>query len=386
MERKRIGLAFSYSENWIAGTYYIFNMVHAMRLIPDEKKPHVVVITSSLENFNLIQKETAYPYLEYFQFPFPAPKFSLIERAINKASRIVIKRNLIRKKPKQPNIEFLYPNEIEGIEVTSGKRVNWVPDFQEKHLPHLFTEEGLKYRENFQKEVVCEGDLVVLSSEDSLNDFNRFYPHASLETFVIPFAVTHPDFSDLHVNDLLKKYQLPTSYFLVPNQFWAHKNHKVVIEAVAQLVKNKREITVAFSGKENDYRNKDYVVELKKLINELGIEKNIVFLGFIDRKDQLGLMDNALAIVQPSLFEGWSTVVEDAKAVNTFLIASSIEVHKEQVSKNVLFFDPHDVSELTNAMEQLISQSVVVSPHDYGRDQQVFSDRISELIEKINQL
>ncbi len=41
------------------------------------------------------------------------------------------------------------------------------------------------------------------------------------------------------------------------------------------------------------------------------------FLGFIDRGEQLQLMKNSIAIVQPSLFEGWSTVVEDTKAMQS---------------------------------------------------------------------
>ena len=52
-------------------------------------------------------------------------------------------------------------------------------------------------------------------------------------------------------------------------------------------------------------------------------------------------MQGSLAIVQPSLFEGWSTVVEDAKALNKLLIVSNIEVHKEQLQNSAaIFFDP----------------------------------------------
>jgi hypothetical protein len=61
-------------------------------------------------------------------------------------------------------------------------------------------------------------------------------------------------------------------------------------------------------------------------------------------------MQNALAIIQPSLFEGWSTVVEDAKALNQHVIASSLSVHKEQLEKNASFFDPFDYKRLAELM------------------------------------
>jgi glycosyltransferase involved in cell wall biosynthesis len=79
---------------------------------------------------------------------------------------------------------------------------------------------------------------------------------------------------------------------------------------------------------------------------EYHLEKEIIFLGFIDRTDQLVLMKNALAVIQPSLFEGWSTVVEDAKALNQTIIASDIAVHQEQLEDKGYYFSPHDYPEL----------------------------------------
>lgn len=80
---------------------------------------------------------------------------------------------------------------------------------------------------------------------------------------------------------------------------------------------------------------------------------NVKFLGFIDREDQICLMDNAMAIIQPSLFEGWSTVVEDSKALNQNCIVSNIAVHKEQLGHQGYFFDP-------NSADSLIAQMIKV--------------------------
>ena len=51
------------------------------------------------------------------------------------------------------------------------------------------------------------------------------------------------------------------------------------------------------------------------MAESLDIKKYISILGFISRQDQLSLMRDAIAVIQPSLFEGWSTVVEDCKAI-----------------------------------------------------------------------
>jgi glycosyltransferase involved in cell wall biosynthesis len=127
--------------------------------------------------------------------------------------------------------------------------------------------------------------------------------------------------------------------------------------AVKELKAKGIEITVAFTGNTNDYRNPHYFTELKAFVEEHNIGSNIKFLGFIDRRDQLQLMNNAIAIIQPSLFEGWSTVVEDAKLMNKFLLVSDIEIHREQlVNSSARFFDPHNVDQLVQLLQQASEQ------------------------------
>ena len=62
----------------------------------------------------------------------------------------------------------------------------------------------------------------------------------------------------------------------------------------------------------------------------------------------------SVALLQPSLYEGWSTLVEEAKALSKFIVLSDLPVHREQINKNVAFFDPHNANELAVKMiEQL---------------------------------
>jgi hypothetical protein len=76
----------------------------------------------------------------------------------------------------------------------------------------------------------------------------------------------------------------------------------------------------------------------------------VKFLGFIDRAEQLLILKNSIAVIQPSLFEGWSTVVEDCKAQNHNIILSSLPVHKEQISEGAIFFNPYEPQDLANSI------------------------------------
>jgi hypothetical protein len=73
-----------------------------------------------------------------------------------------------------------------------------------------------------------------------------------------------------------------------------------------------------------------------------------------------------MSYIQPSLFEGWSTTVEDAKCLNQHVLLSDIPVHREQLTYNVDFFNPHDPIDLADKMEKIISGNTTHRPANYG--------------------
>lgn len=380
-QRKQVGLIFLYNENWIAGAYYIINIVHALNLLPDKEKPQITIFSDKQQNFEILKNETQYKYLNFFQLSIV--KYSVLERIINKISIKLFHKKIINKSPKYPNIDMLYPNYMDNIyqkSLKKFKKVNWIPDFQEEHLPEFFSKEEIVNRKHNQSEVICKGDFVVFSSKDAQKDFNNLYPEAILQQFVLNFSVTHPDFSNQKIGDLLNKYNLQNHYFFSPNQFWAHKNQMVISKAIKNLKEKGVEVVVAFSGKEDDYRNKNYVSELKEFVEINNLKDNIKFLGFISREEQLCLMKNSIAIIQPSLFEGWSTVVEDAKSLNKFIILSDLGVHKEQIKINVHFFDPYDFENLSKILEKYNKEIPKVIQVDYKNDIHKFANKFIDLV------
>jgi glycosyltransferase involved in cell wall biosynthesis len=71
-------------------------------------------------------------------------------------------------------------------------------------------------------------------------------------------------------------------------------------------------------------------------------------------------MKHAVAVIQPSLFEGWSTVIEDAMAMNQSIIASDLEVNYEQLGEKGVFFDRNDAVALAfKVQEQFMSKKKV---------------------------
>ena len=85
------------------------------------------------------------------------------------------------------------------------------------------------------------------------------------------------------------------------------------------------------------------------------IEKNNLstyfrMTGNIPYTDVKLLQHFSMAVIQPSLFEGWNTAVEECKLLGKKIILSNIPVHLEQNPENVIFFDPHDEDMLADIL------------------------------------
>lgn len=377
--RSEIAVIYSYSKNWIGGTYYVQNLVKALNSLDDSSKPVVNVYTQDEKTFDSFKSITEYPYLNLRLF---STNITFFKRTINKLLRIfhldsyqfgVIDLS-------KTNDELIFPVSNYEIAFPKSKIIGWIPDFQEKYYPKFFSKEELVTRERIHRGFVHNNIPIVFSSCDALKDFNTYYPEltSEVQTFVLPFAVSHPDFSNLSIDDITKKYNITKKYLFCANQFWIHKNHRFLFQAFAKAKEMGSDLQLVCSGNMFDYRNENYGNELSELLKSLDIVEDVKLVGFIDREEQLCLMKHSHAIVQPSLFEGWSTVVEDAKALNKFIFLSNLSVHLEQSPKNCCYFDPSNVDELA---EKLLSIKVDEEDYDYNVNIKEFAKNFVSIIE-----
>src|SRR5262249_18351656 len=140
---------------------------------------------------------------------------------------------------------------------------------------------------------------------------------------------------------------------------------------------------LAFTGREEDHRDPDYGPSMLRLAAELGLGERARFLGFLPREDQLGVMRGAVAVVQPSLCEGWSTVVEDARAVGRPVLASDIAVHREQLGEGAELFDPLDPGALAALLSRYTASDPPAPWIDYEAARRRFSDDLWAMIGEI---
>jgi glycosyltransferase involved in cell wall biosynthesis len=386
VKRAKVGLIYTNDENWIGGTYYIQNLVYALNCLNDGDKPELFIYTKTEIEFLQI-KDTFYPYLQRKQLSYSQGSLPLLKRIFSKINYFFLNKHLYA----QPlfmsdlSVDVIFPSDVALVVASTTKKIYWIPDFQEQKLPMFFTKKQILTRNQSHYLIAKSTDQVIFSSQDAFNDFKLLEPDFFCKAFVLNFAVTHPDFDDLKIDNLTVKYNLHKPFYFAPNQFWKHKNHMIILKAIKILKDNGIiDFIVAFSGKEYDGTNSEYCDSLKKFVKENDISSYVRFLGFIDRKEQLKLMKNSIAIIQPSLFEGWSTVVEDAKAMNQYIIASKINVHIEQLKTNVSFFNPNDSNELSNILETVIRNKILITKYDYHNNILKFANDFMNIIKQIH--
>jgi glycosyltransferase involved in cell wall biosynthesis len=149
---------------------------------------------------------------------------------------------------------------------------------------------------------------------------------------------------------------LPEEFIFMPNQFYKHKNHELVVRAL-QLVASRGKAPVVFaSGAQLDSRNPDYPRNLVASVARAGLSQNFVTPGQIPYAHVLALMRACSAFLNPSLCEGWSTTVEEARALGVPMHLSDLDVHKEQAGTDARYFDRYSVASLATCLESVKRQ------------------------------
>jgi glycosyltransferase involved in cell wall biosynthesis len=371
-------------KNWTGGYNYLLNLVRALSEHASDRVQPVLFFGNDID--------------ENEARPFERITGAMVIRnaAFDEAYKARRLRNaLLTGCDKVAAIEFA-AHDIESVFESAqfyGWRfpipvVAWIPDFQHRHLKHLFDFKQYWRREIGFRAQALSGRRIMLSSEDARQDCEQFYPNTRGRTRVVRFAVPTAKVIDADAaRAVADQYGLPKVFFFLPNQFWKHKNHDCVIKALQILKAKGRDVVVAVSGKQADPRDPEYFPGIKLLVETSDLAQNFLLLGLIPHEHILGLMRSCAALINPSRFEGWSTTVEEAKAMGTPMILSSLRVHMEQ-SEHAVFFDPDAPEQLACILDKfspLAPQERYLlsarAAHDATIKMKIFADEFVGLME-----
>ncbi len=329
--RVRLGLIVLEHAEWIGGSIYIQNLVATLDRLPERERPRVRLLGVANPESPLARSLVRHRCVEWSVLDSGRPP-SIAVRIMRRLRRGWGAGTELSSDGEMGPMDVLYPGgfspELDALPVA---KLFWITDFQHAHLPNLFSPEELARRQSGMARIADQEGLLVLSSQAALKDFRALFPQAAVRPRVWSFC------SQLHLPEVapvdpVKEYGLPRKFLYLPNQFWAHKDHLTAFEALAELRRRGLVVPLVCTGLERDPRQPDHMARVRDFVTANGLAEQVRFLGMVPREHQIEIFRCAAAVLQPSRFEGWSTVVEDTKAVGRPLIVSDIDVHREQTA------------------------------------------------------
>ena len=163
-------------------------------------------------------------------------------------------------------------------------------------------------------------------------------------------AYTSPSAEQIHAT--AQKYGLPSTFFFYPAITWPHKNHEVILRALA-ILKTERGVTphVFFTGSSAGHRS-----ILDRLAQDLRVGNQLHFLGFVSSTELQGIFRSATAMLFPSKFEGFGLPILEAFHAQLPVLSSDATTLPEVARDGARYFDPDSPEELSALMWEILEQ------------------------------
>jgi len=151
-----------------------------------------------------------------------------------------------------------------------------------------------------------------------------------------------------------ERFHLPPDYIFYPAQFWPHKNHARIIEALEQL-KGNHGLTVhaVFCGSHADAVRERQFALLTDMAERCGVADQIHVLGFVDDNELAALYAGARALVMPTFFGPTNIPLLEAWALGCPVLTSDIPGVREQMGDAALLVDPRRVDLIADGIRRL---------------------------------
>ncbi len=135
-------------------------------------------------------------------------------------------------------------------------------------------------------------------------------------------------------------------YFLFVGNVYPHKNAERMIKAFNIFLQYFPQTLLILVGKEDFFYKR-----LRETVNKMDLGKKIIFYGRASDEELGVLYENAIAVVVPSLMEGFGLPALEAMANKCLVLASSIPSLKEVCREDAIYFDPYDGNDIAEKMK-----------------------------------
>jgi glycosyltransferase involved in cell wall biosynthesis len=207
------------------------------------------------------------------------------------------------------------------------------------------------YRQLSLPHTVKVADAVILNSESLRAEVHHYFDVDPAKVHLIPEAVDHdlfmPGDRDQAWDHITRTYGVTKPFVLFVSSLWKYKNAAGLIRAFAAAKDELGERQLVLVGPDRD---RDYVAELHRLANDLGIADDIVWVGGVPLADTVPFYRCADVFVYPSFNETFGLPILEAMACGCPVVTSNTTAMPETAGGAALLADPTDPDSIADAV------------------------------------
>ena len=229
-----------------------------------------------------------------------------------------------------------------------------IPDMQHEKYPQNFSNEVLNWRKTKIEQSSISTDHIITISKFSKKEITKYLNVDSNKVSVTYLST--PYWHDIPFNkkinqEVINKYQLkPKKYFFFPANTWPHKNFKRLLNAFAKISNKYPSIDLLLAVQSNNIDP-----DLKKIIEKHNLNKRIRFIGFVEDKHISYIFKNSLAVVIPSLYEGFGIPAIEAMKQGVPVLCSNTTSLPEIFEDAALYFNPNSTEKIARSLVKIIN-------------------------------
>jgi len=360
----KIGILGEGFVDWGGGIDFLRGVSTALHFADPAIEQHVLVPSRGLNVTLQAARERVKRLLGRPTHAAHRPKWEHVERTFSETGARLHAVDLgpaaLARASRQLGLDVLLPAIAPLPDSVGVPWVGYLFDFQHKRLPHFFSDVESTTRDAAFERMLHSARAVIVNARDVANDVRHFYPDSRARLFALPFsAAPGDDWFDQDVADTARRHGVHGPWFVICNQFWKHKDHETAFKAFAELARQHADVSLVCTGATSDYRYPGHFDELMAYARREGIGDRIHVLGLIPKLDQVALLRGAVALVQPTLFEGGpgGGAVSDALSVGTPAIVSDIAVNREIDEPAVTWFEASNAPALAARMDEALRRA-----------------------------
>lgn len=231
---------------------------------------------------------------------------------------------------------------------------------------------------------ICkDSDAVLVDSQLGKRQVEECYGEVvdelNTKIYILPYIA--PDY----IYNEGEEIKVFDKYILYPAQFWQHKNHIRLIEAMDQLKNEGITVNLVLTGAEKNNKK-----NLEDLVQKLNLQLQVKILDYVTNEQLVFLYKHARALALPTFAGPTNIPPLEAMAVGCPMMLSNNFSMPEQAGDAALYFDPESVSEIADCMKKLwmddemckqLVLNCAIQNRKWGIEQ--FQTRLKEIIDNV---